>query len=79
MAVTEILRKCICCHDKHICQNPRKKRESCISDVSVLQIMTLTIVFELVYRCKVQKLEQKRHIIRHNFDNITITLFFEVG
>ena len=37
----EMLRKCISCHDKHMCQKSRKSRGSCISGVSVLQKVTL--------------------------------------
>ena len=37
----EILRKCVSCRDKHMCQKSRKSRGSCISSVSVLQKVTL--------------------------------------
>ena len=41
----EILRKCISCHDKHMCQKSRKSRGggggSCISGLSVLQKVTI--------------------------------------
>ena len=40
------------------------------------KMVNITIVFELVCHFKVQQLEQKRHIIRHNFDNVTIILFY---
>ena len=38
----EILRRCISCHDKHMCQKSRKSRGLRISGVSVLQKVTLT-------------------------------------
>ena len=37
----DILRKCVSCHDEHVCQKSRKSRGSCISGVSVLQKVTL--------------------------------------
>ena len=37
----EILRKCVSCHDEHMCQKSRKSRGSCISGVSVLQKVAL--------------------------------------
>ena len=37
----EILRKCVFCHDEHMCQKSRKSKGSCISAVSVLQKVTL--------------------------------------
>ena len=47
-------------------------RDFFVNDLQIIK--RFTIVYELVFHCKIQKLEQKRHIIRHNFDNITITL-----
>ena len=40
----EILRKCVSCHDVHMCQQSRKSRGSCISGVSVLQKVTLKTI-----------------------------------
>ena len=37
----EILRKCVSCHDRRMCQKSRKSRGSCISGVSVLQKVAL--------------------------------------
>ena len=37
----EILRKCVSCHDEHMCQKSRKSRGSCILGVPVLQKVTL--------------------------------------
>ena len=44
----EILRKCNSCHDKHVPKS-RKSRgvKSCISDVSVLQKVTLKLFQEI--------------------------------
>ena len=39
----EILKTGICCHDTHFCQKSSKSRGSCISDVSVLQKLTLKL------------------------------------
>ena len=38
-----------------------------------------TMAFESVCHSEMQKLDQKRHNIRHDFDNVTITLFLKVG
>ena len=43
----EILRKCVSCHDEHICQKSRKSGESCISGASVLQKVTVKEVLLL--------------------------------
>ena len=40
---------------------------------------TFSVFFELVLRCKTQKFDHKRDIIRRNDDNVTIALFFKVG
>ena len=55
----EILRKCIFCHDKHMCQKSRKLREPCISGVSVLQKVTLNY-FEGVAMQKNSDLDSER-------------------
>ena len=45
--------------------------------ISLLSAPDLTILFELVCRCKIpykiQKLEQKCYCIHHNFDKVTLT------
>ena len=46
----EILRKCVSCHDEHMCQKSRKSRGSCISGVSVLQKVTLKCLKPLYTR-----------------------------
>ena len=45
---------------------------SCLSNYQIFAIFTK--VFELVCRCRIQKLDKKRHIICHNFANGTIII-----
>ena len=48
----EILRECISCHDKHMCQKIKEIEGSCISGVSVLQKVTLKQSAENNRTCK---------------------------
>ena len=36
---------------------------------------TITVVFKLVCRYKIQKLGQKRHVVCHDFDNFSRTIY----
>ena len=41
---TDILRKCVSCHDENMCQNEGNREGSCSSGVSVLQKVTLNSI-----------------------------------
>ena len=57
----------------------KEKHSDHCEDLDKLKLLTNFItVFELVCCCKIQKLEHKRHVIRHSYDSVTITLAFEV-